>query len=76
MYAHLHLFQDAAAINIDQNNQIQMKLAQYNTIREGVAEIDKWITKNPDAPPELYRPSKSARRTTMYALDHGQQIKK
>lgn len=53
-----------------------MKLAQYNTIREGVAEIDKWITKNPDAPPELYRPSKSARRTTMYALDHGQQIKK
>jgi hypothetical protein len=72
MYAHLHLFQDAAAVVIDQNNQIQMKLAHYNTIREGIADIDRWIEENPDAPPELYRPSKSGRKTDLYALDHCQ----
>jgi hypothetical protein len=32
MYAHLHLFQEATAIIIEQNNQIQTKLTQYKTI--------------------------------------------
>jgi hypothetical protein len=76
MYANLHLFQNVAATIIDQNNQIQMQLTQYNTIREGIADIDTWIAENPDAPPELYRPSKSTRKTDMYALDHCQQVGK
>jgi hypothetical protein len=74
MYAHLHLFQDATSIVIDQNNQIQMKLAHYNTIHEGITDIDRWIEENPDAPPELYRLSKSGRKIDLYALDHCQQI--
>jgi hypothetical protein len=72
MYANIHLFQNAVAIVIDQNNQIQMQLTQYNTICEGIADIDTWIVENPDAPPELYRPSKSARKTDLYTLDHFQ----
>jgi ribosomal protein L24 len=74
MYAHLHLFQNVAAIIIDQNNQIQVKLTQYNIIREGITDIDRWIEENPDAPPELYRPSKMERKMDLYALDHCQQI--
>jgi hypothetical protein len=46
MYANLHLFQNAVAIVIDQNNQIQVKLTQYNTICEGIADIDTWIAEN------------------------------
>jgi predicted nuclease with TOPRIM domain len=40
MYANLHLFQNVAAIVIEQNDRIQMQLTQYNTIREGIAYID------------------------------------
>jgi cell division septum initiation protein DivIVA len=76
MYANLHLFQNVVATVIDQNNQIQMQLTQYNTIREGIADIDTWIVENPDAPLELYRPSKSARKIDLYALDHFQQVGK
>lgn len=74
MYAHLHLFQEATAIIIEQNNKIQTKLTQYKTIREGIDIIDRWITENPDAPPELYRPSKAERKMDLYALDHCQQV--
>jgi small-conductance mechanosensitive channel len=56
MYANLHLFQNIAAIIIEQNNQIQTKLTQYKTIREGINDIDKWISENPDTPQELHRP--------------------
>jgi hypothetical protein len=76
MYVNLHLFQNAVAIVIDQNNRIQVKLTQYNTICEGIVDIDTWIAENPDAPLELYRPSKSARKTDLYALYHFQQIEK
>jgi hypothetical protein len=72
MYTNLHLFQNKVETVIDQNNRIQMQLKQYNTICEGIAEIDTWIMDNPDAPPELYRPSKLARKTNMYTLDHCQ----
>jgi molecular chaperone DnaK (HSP70) len=72
MYAHLHLFQNVAAIIIDQNNQIQVKLTQYNIIHEGINDIDRWIEENPDAPPELYRPSNMERKIDLYALDHFQ----
>jgi hypothetical protein len=51
-----------------------MKLAHYNTIHEGIADIDRWIEENHDAPPKLYRLSKSRRKTDLYALDHCQQI--
>jgi hypothetical protein len=34
--------------------------------------MDRWIDENTDAPPELYRPSK----TDMYALDHCQHVGK
>jgi hypothetical protein len=40
IYANIHLFQNAAAIVIDQKNQIQMQLTQYNTIHEGITDID------------------------------------
>jgi hypothetical protein len=72
MYDHLHLFQDAATIVIDQNNQIQMKLTHYNTIHEGINDIDRWIEENPDGPPELYGSSKFGRKTNLYALEHWQ----
>jgi hypothetical protein len=36
--------------------------------------IDTWITENPDAPTELYRPSSRERKTDTYALDHCQQL--
>jgi hypothetical protein len=72
MFANLHLFQNVAATIIDQNNQIQMQLTQYNTNREGIADIDTWIVENQDSPPEMYRPSKSAREIDMYALGHFQ----
>jgi hypothetical protein len=58
MYAHLHLFQEATTLIIEHNNQIQTKMTQYKTIQEGIDDIDKWIAENPDAPLELYRPSK------------------
>jgi hypothetical protein len=32
MYANMHLFQNIVAIVIEQNNNIQMQLTQYNTI--------------------------------------------
>jgi hypothetical protein len=76
MYANIHLFQNVAATVIEQNNKIQMQLTQYNTIREGIADIDTWIAENLDAPTELYRPSKSTRKTDLYALDHCQQVGK
>jgi hypothetical protein len=63
MYAHLHLFQQEIATIIEKNNQIQTKLTQFNTIREGINDIDRWIAENPDAPTELYRPSTSERKT-------------
>jgi hypothetical protein len=34
MYANLHLFQKVAATIIEQNDQIQIQLTQYNTIRK------------------------------------------
>jgi hypothetical protein len=40
MYANLHLFQNVVATVIEQNNRIQMQLTQYNTICEGIADID------------------------------------
>jgi predicted nuclease with TOPRIM domain len=54
MYAYLHLFQQATATVIEHNTQIQAKLTQCNTIREGIVDIDRWITKNPNALAELY----------------------
>jgi hypothetical protein len=62
MYTHMHLFQDVAVIVIEKNNQVQMKLSQYNTIHEGISDIDRWIEENPDAPPEIYQPSKERER--------------
>jgi hypothetical protein len=50
MYAHLHLFQNATTIVINQNYHIQMKLAHYKTIHEGIYDIDRWIKENPNAP--------------------------
>jgi hypothetical protein len=76
MYVNLHLFQNVAAIVIEQNNKIHMQLTQYNTIHEGISNIDTWIAENPNAPPELYRPLKSMRKTNLYALDHCQQVGK
>jgi hypothetical protein len=76
MYANMNLFQNATAIVINQKNQIQLKLTQYNTIREGKYDIDIWIAKNPEAPPELYRPSKSERKKYLHTLDNCQQIAK
>jgi len=69
MYTNLHLFQNVATTVIVKNNRIQMQLTQYNTIREGIAYIDTWIALNIDAPPELYRPSKSTRKTDLSVLD-------
>jgi hypothetical protein len=74
MYSHLHLFQNVTVVVIDQKNKIQMKLTHYNTIREGITGIGRWIEENPNAPPELYRPSKSERKINLYALKHFQQI--
>jgi small-conductance mechanosensitive channel len=54
MYANLHLFQNVVATIIEQNDWIQMQLTQYNTIREGITDIDTWIAENPDAPPWSY----------------------
>jgi hypothetical protein len=51
-----------------------MQLTQYNTIQEGIADIDTWIVENPDAPPKLYRSSKSTKKINLYALDNFQQV--
>jgi hypothetical protein len=51
-----------------------MQLTQYNTIQDGIADIDTWIEENPDAPPQLYIPLKSMRKIDLYALDHFQQV--
>jgi hypothetical protein len=40
MYANIHVFQNVSATIIDQINRIQMQLTQYNTIREGIRDID------------------------------------
>jgi hypothetical protein len=72
MYANIDLFQNVVEIVIDQNNQIQLEMKIYNTIREGIADIDTWIGENPDALHDLYRPSKSSRKIDLYALDHFQ----
>jgi hypothetical protein len=53
-----------------------MQLTQYNIICDDITKIDTWITENPDAPTELYRPTKSSRKIDLYALDHFQQIGK
>jgi len=76
MYAKFHLFQNVVSTVIEQNNWILMQLMQYNTIREGIVDIDTWITKNIDVPPKLYRPTKSTRKTHIYVLDHFQQVEK
>lgn len=70
MYANIHLFQNAVVIVIEENNQIQGNLIEYNTICEVLANINTWIAKNPDAPPKLYTPSKSTRMIDLYTLDH------
>jgi hypothetical protein len=51
-----------------------MKLAHYKTIHEGIDDIDWCIEENTDAPLELYRLSKSGRKTDLYALDYCQQL--
>jgi hypothetical protein len=73
MYTHLHMFQDLAAIIIDQHSTVQTKLTQFNIIWEGMNNIDTWIIENLDAPVELYRPSSRERKIDTYALDHCQQ---
>jgi hypothetical protein len=47
-----------------------MKMSQYNTIHEGILDIDKWIEENLDVPLEIYRPSKEEIKIDLYALDH------
>jgi hypothetical protein len=73
MYAHLHMFQDIAATIIDQHSRVQTKLTQFNTIWEGMNNIDTWIAENPDAPVELYHPSGRERKIDLYSLEHCQQ---
>jgi hypothetical protein len=51
-----------------------MKLSQYNTILEGVLDIERWIEENLEASSQLYQPSKVEIKTKLYALDHFQQI--
>jgi hypothetical protein len=50
MYDHLHMFQELATIIIDKHIMVETKLKQFNIIREGMKNIDTWITKNMDAP--------------------------
>jgi len=76
MYAHLHLFQQEVATIIEKNSQIKVKLAQFNMIREGINDIDKWIVENLDAPPKIYRPSTLERKTNLYSLECFQQDEK
>jgi hypothetical protein len=76
MYSHLHILHQATTTIIENNNQIQKQLMQYNTICEGIIDIDRWITKNPNAPLELYQPSPSEINIDLYALDHFQQVGK
>jgi hypothetical protein len=49
MYTHLHLFQKTTATIIDQHNRVQAKNMHFNTIQEGMDDIDRWIAENPDA---------------------------
>jgi hypothetical protein len=53
---------------------VQTKLTRFNIIREGMNDIDTWITENLDALTELYRPSTRERKTDTYALDCCQQL--
>jgi hypothetical protein len=53
---------------------VQNKLTQFNTIQEGMNNIDTWIAENSDAPIELYHPSVKERKTYIYALDYCQQV--
>jgi hypothetical protein len=69
MYAHLHLFQQVTTTIIDQHGQVQENLTQFNMIWERMSYIDQWIVENPDAPTELYHPSKMERKTYIYSLD-------
>jgi hypothetical protein len=56
MYAHLHLFQQIATTIMEQHSQVQVKNTQFNTIWEGISDIDRWITENLDAPVKLCAP--------------------
>jgi hypothetical protein len=43
MHSHLHMFQDIATTIIDRHSRVWNKLTQFNTIWEGMNNIDTWI---------------------------------
>jgi hypothetical protein len=57
MFYHLHMFQYMVATIINQHGRVQNKLTQFNTIQEGMNNIDTWITEISNSLVELYRPS-------------------
>jgi hypothetical protein len=74
MYTHLHMFQDLSTIIMEQYSTVQTNITQFNTIQEGMNNIDMWIIENLDALTELYRPFVRERKIGIYALDHCQQL--
>jgi hypothetical protein len=67
------MFQYIASTIIEKHSTVKSKLIQFNTIWEGMNNIDTWIAKNPDAPVELYRPSSREIKIDINALEHCQQ---
>jgi hypothetical protein len=53
MYANLQVFQQLATHIMVQHSRAQAKNTKFTTIREGLNEMQHWITENPDAPSEF-----------------------
>jgi hypothetical protein len=57
MYAHLHVFQEVVSSIMEKQIHVHTKNIQLATIIEGLDDIKRWISKNPDALVEIPHPS-------------------
>jgi hypothetical protein len=54
---------------MEQHSQVQVKNTQFNTIWEGISDIDRWITENLNAPVEILCPSSIDKKVDLSSLD-------
>jgi len=73
MYAHLQLFQHLVAQIIDQNCFVQANNVQFISIWEVLNDMQRWITKNLDAPVNFPCTIKGERRIDYATMDRCQQ---
>jgi hypothetical protein len=76
MYTHLHMLQDMASTIIDHHNRVKTKLTKFDTIQEGMNNIDTWIVENMDTSINIYHHLGRERNIYLYSLEQCHQDEK